>query len=97
MQVFLIILFYLFILRCFTLLRFLLYKDGIQEKSHYAVYIYLKEKYSGKISQKSLNSFNVLREERHEILYGFEENISSEDVENALLDAEEFLEEIRNL
>ncbi|MEK6824099.1 MAG: HEPN domain-containing protein [Nanoarchaeota archaeon] len=77
--------------------RFLLYKDGIQEKSHYAVYIYLKEKYSGKISQKSLNSFNVLREERHEILYGFEENISSEDVENALLDAEEFLEEIRNL
>ena len=77
--------------------RSLLYKDGVQEKSHYAVYIYLKEKYSKNISQKSLNIFNGLREDRHKILYGFEENILKEEVESAFLDVEEFLEEVKKL
>ncbi len=70
--------------------RCILYKDGIQDKSHYAIYIYLKEKYSKKITQSSLNSLNLLREERHEILYGVEENISSEE-------AEKFLEEVKKI
>lgn len=77
--------------------RCILYKDGIQEKSHYAIYIYLKEKYSKKITQSSLNSLNLLREERHEILYGIEENMSSEETENSILDAEKFLEEVKKI
>ncbi len=89
------------ILSVYTLMfhsaRALLYKDGIQEKSHYATYIYIKEKYSKNLSQNLLNSFNLLREDRHEILYGFEENISKEEVENAILDAEDFLMEVKNL
>ena len=76
--------------------RALLYKDGIQEKSHYAVYVYIKEKYS-KIPKSLMNSFNNLREERQEVLYGFEEHVSKEDSENAILDAEEFLEKVREI
>ena len=72
--------------------RAILYRDGIQEKSHYAVYIYLKEKFSDKIPLELLNAFNYLREERHEFLYGFEEDITKKETENAILDCEEFLE-----
>lgn len=77
--------------------RALLYKDGIQEKSHYAVYIYIKEKYSDKIPKNLLNSFNNLREERQEILYGFEEDVLKEDVEDAILNAEDFLEKVKEI
>ncbi|MEK6844667.1 MAG: HEPN domain-containing protein [Nanoarchaeota archaeon] len=77
--------------------RVLLYKDGVQEKSHYAVYIYIKEKYSGKIPLNLINSFNFLRDERHEIFYGFEEKINKNQAERAILDAEEFLAEVEKL
>ncbi len=77
--------------------RALLYKDGVQEKSHYAVYIYLREIFSDKISKSLLNSFNNYREIRHHILYGEESKIEKEDAENALQDAEDFLEEIREI
>lgn len=75
--------------------RALLYSEGIQEKSHYAVYVYLRENFRDKIPLSLLNSFNRLREERHEILYGFQEDISDSFVENAILEAEEFLEEVK--
>ena len=77
--------------------RSLLYKEGVQEKSHYATYIYIRERYSSKIPQKLINSFNLLREERHEVLYGFEEDVSKEEIEEAILDAEEFLEEVKKI
>ncbi len=74
--------------------RALLYYEGIQEKSHYGVYVYLRERFSHKIPLELLNSLNFLREERHKILYGFEEDISKEQVENSILNCEEFLEVI---
>jgi len=77
--------------------RFLLYKDGVQEKSHYAVYVYIKEKYSKKIPLNLINSFNFLRDERHEIFYGFDEEITKNQAEKAILDAEDFLGEVENL
>jgi len=77
--------------------RALLYKDGIQEKSHFSVYIYLNERYSKKIPKSLLNSFNEFRNARHEILYGFEGNYKREEVESAILDGEDFLEEVKKL
>ena len=77
--------------------RVLLYKDGVQEKSHYAVYVYIKEKYSKKIPLNLINSFNFLRDERHEIFYGFDEEITKNQAEKAILDAEDFLGEVENL
>ncbi|MBU0894761.1 MAG: HEPN domain-containing protein [Nanoarchaeota archaeon] len=77
--------------------RALLYKDGIQEKSHYATYIYINEKYSDRIPRQLINAFNLLREDRHEILYGFQQNSSREEVENFILDLEEFLAVIEKI
>ena len=78
--------------------RGLLYKDGMQEKSHYAVYIYLEEKYGGKIPLSLIKSFLNHQNERKEILYGLERrDVYKEDAESAVLDAEEFLEKIKEL
>jgi len=77
--------------------RALLYPDGLQEKSHYAVYIYLNEKYSNMISKELLNAFFNYQKERHDVLYGFNSDFSKEDAEDAVLYAEDFLYEIRRI
>lgn len=74
--------------------RALLYKDGIQEKSHFAIYIYLKEKYSDKIPINVLNFLNIHRIERHEAIYGIDYKPKKEDAELALKDANIFVNEI---
>lgn len=77
--------------------RSLLYKDGFQEKSHFSVYVYLQERYSSFIPKSLLFSFNEFRNARHEILYGFEGNHNREEIEGAILESEEFLEEVEKL
>jgi uncharacterized protein (UPF0332 family) len=77
--------------------RSLLYKDGFQEKSHFSVYIYLQERYSESLPKNLLFAFNEFRNVRHEILYGFEGENDKEETEQAILDAEEFLEEVEKL
>jgi len=74
--------------------RALLYKDGIQEKSHFAISIYLKEKYSDKIPLPILNFLNIHRIERHEAMYGLEYEPGKEDALIALKDAKTFIIEI---
>lgn len=77
--------------------RSLLYKDGIQEKSHFSVYIYLQERYSQELPKNLINTFNEFRTARHEILYGFEGNHKKEEIEMAILEGEEFLEEVKKI
>lgn len=77
--------------------RAILYHDGFQEKGHYAVYVYLSELYSQKLSPGLIESFLVYQGERHNALYGFEEEISAEDCSSALEDAEHFLMEVEKL
>lgn len=52
--------------------RALLFNDGVVEKSHFGVYIYIKEKYSPKLEARFINELNALRLERHELWYGLE-------------------------
>jgi uncharacterized protein (UPF0332 family) len=78
--------------------RALLFKDGFKEKSHYAIYVYLKEKYSDKIGLKFLNELNVLRLDRHEIFYGLEElTFDKEEIKKTLKLCEEFIENVKGL
>lgn len=77
--------------------RSLLYKDGIQEKSHFAIFIYLKEKYSSKIPINIINLLNIHRIERHEALYGLDYKPEKEDAETAVKDAKLFLEEVEKV
>lgn len=74
--------------------RALLYKDGIQEKSHFAIFIYLKEKYSDRIPLHILNLLNIHRIERHEAMYGLEYKPEEQDALVALEDAKVFVKEI---
>lgn len=78
--------------------RALLFRDGFKERGHYAVYVYIKEKYGERIAPKLLNEFNVLRLERHEVFYGLEEQEWQEAALRKLIAvAGEFLESIRGL
>lgn len=77
--------------------RALLYKDGIQEKNHYAIFIYLKEKYSDKIPIYIINFLNIHRTQRHEALYGFDYEPNENDAQRSLSDAKVFLEEINKI
>jgi len=77
--------------------RSLLYRDGVQEKNHYSVYIYIRERYSNEIPINLINFFDQFRDERHEIFYGFEGKTSKEEVEDGILDAEDFIEEIKKI
>lgn len=88
------------ILACYTSMfhaaRALLYKDGIQEKSHYAVYIYLKENYSEALGDL-IFEFNAAREQRQEELYGLEYQFNEEDYEHIFLAAKRFYKKINEL
>lgn len=77
--------------------RALLYGDGVQEKSHFAIYIYLKGKYSNKMPVSIINLLNIHRTERHEVMYGLEYNPQEEDALTALEDAELFVKEIEKI
>lgn len=77
--------------------RAILYKDGIQEKSHFAIFIYLKEKYSKEIGEELLFGFNNAREQRHEGLYGLESNFNHADCEHIISVAEEFYKKIQKI
>jgi len=77
--------------------RALLYKEGIQEKSHFAVCEYLCEKYNHLIPRNLLNSFENYKNERHEALYGFDYEAKKEDAESAIEDAEQFSIKIKEI
>jgi uncharacterized protein (UPF0332 family) len=77
--------------------RALLYKDGIQEKSHFCLVLYIKEKYSKNIPPYLINSLNSFRKERHETLYGLDFIETKKDAELAIHDAEQLLDTIKKI
>ncbi|MBI3623979.1 HEPN domain-containing protein [Candidatus Pacearchaeota archaeon] len=77
--------------------RALLYCDGIQEKSHHAVYVYLREKYKDKLKIKLVESFKSYQLERHNILYRSIKEISSEEARHSITDANDFLLEAKKI
>ncbi len=78
--------------------RAILFRDGIREKSHFGVWVYLNEKYSSMLERRFLNELNALRLERHEISYGLDEAaITGEASGDALLLAKGFLKAVKKL
>lgn len=78
--------------------RALLFRDGIKEKSHYGLYVYIKEEYRDKIPLKFINELNVMRAERHEIFYGLEKTeIKEIEVESLMYIAEAYIKLIEKL
>ena len=78
--------------------RALLFKDGFKEKSHYGLYVYIKEKYKDKLEIRFLNELDALRIGRHEILYSLESaKINKEDVEDIISVAKDFISAVEKL
>ncbi len=77
--------------------RALLYLNGVQEKSHFATILYLEKNYSKKISSYLIEAFKVYQLDRHKVLYDLLDEISSEEAELSIEDAEGFLIEIKEL
>ena len=49
--------------------RALLFKDGWKERSHYCLWVYVKETYGNLLSPGIVMEWDALRQERHEIFY----------------------------
>jgi len=79
--------------------RAILFKDGIKERSHYAIYVYLKEKYKDKLEPRFLNELNSLRMERHELMYGLEKASEIKEIEanDVILIAQDFIDAVEKL
>ena len=78
--------------------RTVLFRDGVREKSHYCVGIYL-EKYveQNVLEEKWVMLFDRMRSARHTDQYSFHIPPSSEEVESAMKAAESFIERIARL
>ena len=78
--------------------RALLFKDGFKERSHYGLFVYIKEKYNDKLEPRFINELNALRLERHELLYGLEkQEIKEVEAEDVMKIAEDFIKAINGL
>jgi len=79
--------------------RAILFRDGFKERSHYALYVYISEKYEGKIEKWLINELNALRLQRHELMYDIEKSVEvlEEDANTALNIAKEFLRSIKKI
>ena len=77
--------------------RALLYKDGIQEKSHICLVLYIRENYKDKIPPYLINSLDSFRKERHETLYGLDFIETRKDAELSIIDAEQLHNTVKNI
>jgi len=77
--------------------RALLYRDGIQEKSHICLVLYVRENYSNKIPPYLINSLDSFRKERHETLYGLDFIETRKDAELSIKDAEQLLGTVKKI
>lgn len=78
--------------------RALLFRDGYKERSHYAIYVYLSEKYSNKIERKYLVELDSLRLHRHDLMYGTKKaEIKKDEAGSAISLAREFLNSVKKM
>ncbi|MBI5060920.1 MAG: HEPN domain-containing protein [Candidatus Aenigmarchaeota archaeon] len=78
--------------------RGLLFRDGMREKSHFALCVYLKEKYKNALEPRFLNELDSLRMERHEILYSLDTiKISKEEVSDIISVAMDFISAVEKI
>lgn len=77
--------------------RALLYKDGISEKSHFCLVLYIRENYSKDIAPYLINSLDSYRKERHETLYGLEFVETKKDASLIIKDAKQLLEKVKEI
>ena len=78
--------------------RSVLFRDGVREKSHYCIGIYL-ESYvkKGLLDEDCFLLFDRMRTSRHSMQYSFEPQPSKEEIISGINTAKHFIENIRRL
>jgi uncharacterized protein (UPF0332 family) len=74
--------------------RAILFKDGVGERAHFAIYEYLVEKHKG-FGEELINAFDMYRKLRHSVAYGLDTHTNKEDAEGITEFAEEFLGKVK--
>lgn len=78
--------------------RSLLFKDGITEKSHFALFVYVRDTYSDRIEKRFLSELNSLRLDRHAINYGLDPvKIDKSEAKQIIDTAQEFIASVDRL
>ncbi|GEM_PF-186634 len=78
--------------------RSILFRDGFKERSHYAVYVYLRENYKDRLEPRFLNELDSLRQERHEIMYSLDTiDVPEEDCRDMLSTAKSFISAVEKV
>lgn len=75
--------------------RALLFRDGIKERSHECIPVYLKEKYPD--MESLANTLDAYRRFRHHAIYGLDFAMDRSEARATLEVAEEFLEKIKQV
>ncbi|MEK6874274.1 MAG: HEPN domain-containing protein [Nanoarchaeota archaeon] len=78
--------------------RSLLFRDGYVEKSHFALFVYVKEQYADRLELRFLNELNTLRLDRHAINYGLDPiRIDYGEAKNVIETAEDFIKAVEGV
>lgn len=78
--------------------RALLFRDGVKERGHYAVYVYIKTNYADKLEARFINELNTLRAERHALSYELEPlGVREVEAESAIAVAAGFIRAVEKL
>jgi len=82
---------------CYTAMfhaaRAILFRDGVKERSHVCIGIYLKATYPE--LRDLANTLDAYRTSRHTTLYGLDATISVEDADEAMRTADGFIKDVR--
>lgn len=77
--------------------RAMLFKDGVREKSHWAMVEYLRMKHSDELGVEIVNSLGHYRSFRHSTAYGLGERATKTDAKGAIGFAREMIEKVRKV
>lgn len=74
--------------------RAVLFNDGVKERSHVCMIVYLKHTYPE--LRKSMNTLDSYRRTRHAVVYGLDVALGADDAEIALEVSKDFVSEMKN-
>ena len=75
--------------------RAILFRDGVKERSHECIPIYIKESYPQ--LERIANTLDAYRRFRHNAIYGLDLTLDETEARAALDSARELLEEVRKI
>ncbi|MCJ7573378.1 HEPN domain-containing protein [Candidatus Bathyarchaeota archaeon] len=75
--------------------RAILFRDGVKERSHECIPIYLNERYPE--LERIANTLDSYRRFRHNVIYGLDMTLNETEARAALDSARELLEEVRKI